>query len=111
MALYDRIIGKDDEGQRVENRINPEVIATVMSEFARDAINAAAARDICEAMGMVFDNDEEEELIDLLATVTNQPTNTAKLARYLEIRDVLFLARLQAPGYQRPSSVKARLGV
>jgi hypothetical protein len=111
MALYARIIGRDDEGRVVPHRINPEVITTVMAEFARDAINAALARDICEAMGMTFSDSEEEELIDLLQTISSKPSPEAKLARYLEVRDVLFLARLMAPGYSRPVNVKARLGV
>lgn len=111
MALYDRIIGRNDEGRTVPNRINPEVIASVIAEFSRDAINAATARDICSALGMTFSDDEEEELVDLFQTISTLPSATAKLARYLEIRDVLFLARLQAVGYSRPSDVKARLGV
>ena len=59
----------------------------------------------------IYDNGEVTEITTLLATITSQPTLAAKLARNQEIGSVLFLARLQAPGYSRPAEVKARLGV
>lgn len=111
MALYARIIGRDDEGHRVDNRINPEVLASVISEFGRDALNASGARAVFTGMGITFTNDEEDEIADLFLTISNLPSPTAKLARIIEIRDVLFLARLQASGYSRPANVRARLGV
>lgn len=107
--LYDRIIGRDDFGHVVPNRIAPEVLSAVASEYARDILTLADARAALEALGAPLDTDEEAEAATLLGTVTG--TAIAKLTRYLEIRDVLFLARLQAPGYCRPSEVKARLGV
>ena len=107
--LYDRIIGRDDSGRVVADRIAPEILAAVMSEYARDVVDAAQARAILEALRCPLSDDEVAEAATLLGTITG--TAQAKLARYLEIRDVLFLARLQAPGYARPADVKARLGV
>lgn len=107
--LYDRIIGRDDQGQVVADRIAPEVLASVVSEFARDALDAEGAKAVLAALGCALSDSEVAEAGALLATVTG--TAIGKLSRYLEIRDVLFLARLQAPGYSRPGEVKARLGV
>jgi hypothetical protein len=107
--FYARIIGRDDDGSRVPHRISPEVFAACLSEFARDALTGQQAQEIMRAMGMYLDDSEVAEAQALLATFTGTPQ--AKLSRYLEVRDVLFLARLQAPGYARPAEVKARLGV
>src|SRR3972149_6105792 len=110
MALYERIIGRDDVGLIVPNRIVPEVLAAVVSEFARDVISPAEARALLVALRCPLDSQEEGEVATLLATITGQPSALARLARYLEIRDVLFLARLQAPGDARPREGKTRLG-
>lgn len=47
----------------------------------------------------------------ILATIDVLTTEALRLDRAQEIRDVLFLGRLQAPGYERPLEVSARLGV
>jgi len=109
MALYDRIIGRDEQGRRVLDRIVPEVFATVVAEYARGKLNAGQALALMEALKMELDQAEVAEVTTLLATVTGTPEQ--RLARYIEIRDVLSLARLQAPGYCRPSEVRTRLGV
>lgn len=111
MGLYDRIVGRDDAGNIVPNRIAPEVFAATMSEFARGQINGSQARALLEALGCPFNDGEAQEAQTLLGTIHNLSTPEAKIARYLEIRDVLFLARLRAPGYNGPSNVRTRLGV
>lgn len=111
MALYDRIIGRDDEGRVVQDRINPEVLAAVMYEFGTDVLSASQARSVFSGFGYHFSDDEEDEIADLYQTIAQQATPIAKHARLEEIKVVLFLARLQAVGYSRPTYVKARLGV
>ena len=107
--LYERIIGRDDSGRVVENRIVPETFAACLSEYARGILTSPQALAVMDSLGMPLDAGEQTEAQTLLATVTG--TSAQKLARNAEIRDVLFLARLQALGYSRPSEVKTRLGV
>lgn len=109
MGLYERIVGKDDDGNIVSDRISPEVFTSVMSEFARDQLTGQRALAVLEELRAPLNSLEVDEAQSLLATVTGTPQQ--KVNRYLEIRDVLFLARLQAPGYSSPSLVRARLGV
>lgn len=112
MALYERLIGNDDAGNRVGGRIPPHGFSATMGEFARGRINGAQAQAAIEAMsGLPLDAGEVAEAQTLLGTITNAGNATAKLARAKEIDDVLMLGELGAPAYDTPSEIKARLGV
>ena len=115
MGLYERIIGRDDDGLPVEDRIVPEVLAACISEQARELLDADGVRELLAALAGAFatvlTDDEFTEFQTLLATIDAEPSAALKLSRYLEIRDVLFLARIQAAGYSLPSEVRTRLGV
>lgn len=111
MALYDRLLGRDEAGAPVSGKIPVHQFQAVMAERARGVLASnAAARDVIN--GMLADPlsaSEEQEAVALLNTISGAVT--AKLARAKEIDDVLLLGERGASGYALPSQVKARLGV
>lgn len=115
MALYDRLIGRDDSGVPVEGKIPVHQFQAVMGERARGVLATnAVARDVINGLLVArgkppLSAAEETEAVTLLNTISG--TTTAKLARAKLIDDVLLLAEMGALGYSTPSQVKTRLGV
>lgn len=110
MALYDRLIGLDDAGQPVEGKIPVHQFQALMAEFARGIITGAEAQEAITFMtGTPLDPAGVTEVQQLIATVTGSAAT--RLARVKVIDDVLMLAEVQIPNYDRPADVKARLGV
>jgi len=111
MALYDRLLGRDDSGAPIEaGKIPVHQFQALMAEVARGRISGAQAQTAVVALsGLALSASEVTEAQTLLATVAG--TAAAKLARAKEIDDVLLLAEASAPGYDTPALVKTRLGV
>lgn len=112
MALYERLLRRDDSGGRVSvSKIPTHAFQAVMGERARGALATnVAARDCLNSfISEPLTASEEQEALTLLNTITG--SGTAKLARAKEIDDVLMLAEAKAIGYITPSQVKTRLGV
>lgn len=109
MALYDRLLGYDDAGATVDNKIRIHQFVSLMAEFGRGRITGPQAQAaVTQISGAPLDAGEVTETQALLATITGSAV--AKLARAKEIDDVLILAERKA-FYATPSSVKTRLGV
>jgi len=110
MALYDRLLGHDDAGVRVEGKIPVHAFQATLAEFGRGSLTGLQAEAVVASVsGLALTTGEKGEAQTLLATVTG--TAVQKLARAKEIDDVLLLAELNATGYETPTQVKARLGV
>lgn len=115
MALYDRLLGRNDAGQPVLNRIPIHQFQSTIAEWARGRITGAQANAIITALsGAALDAGEVTEATTLVNTVPTGATTANKADRALrlqEIDHVLLLADAQSPGYTTPALVKARLGV
>lgn len=111
MPLYDRVIGRDDNGVQLNtNRIPVHLFSALMGEVARTRLTGAQAQAQIEALsGTPLSASEVTEVQTLLATISGAAT--AKLARAKEIDDVLLLAEQNSPVYDTPTKVKTRLGV
>ena len=111
MALYDRLIGQNDLGQPVAEKISVHAFNAVLGERARGglATDAAARTAVNSFINPALSVGEETEPLTLLATIAGSAI--AKLARAKEIEDVLVLGEHQATGYTTPTLVKVRLGV
>jgi hypothetical protein len=111
MPLYDRLIGFDDGGNPVDNRIPGHYFTAILGEFARGRLTGAQAQAaVTEVSGAALDPAGVTEAQSLLASVTG--TAVAKLARAKEIEDVVMMAqRGRVAGYRTPAEVKLRLGV
>lgn len=111
MGLYERLLGRDDAGVSVNNRIPVHGFQAVVAEFGRGRLTGAQAQTVvAELSGAALTPAEVTEANTLLATVSG--SLTAKLARAKEIDDVLLLADGgEVTGYKLPSQIKTRLGV
>lgn len=111
MALYERLLGRDDSGETYpEPRVSVHGFTAIMREFARGRLTGAQAQaGIAAISGAPLLPSESAEAQTLVGTITGNAT--AKLARASEIDDVLMLGEHQAPGYATPTEVRARLGV
>jgi hypothetical protein len=109
MALYDRLLGRDDSSIQVAGKIPLHAFTSLMGEFGRGRITGQQAQDaITQLTGIALDATGVTEAQTLLGTITG--TATAKLARAKEIEDVLLLGEHRVI-YPTPSLVKTRLGV
>lgn len=122
MALYDRLLGRDDLGNRVVNKIPVHGFQATAQLWARDVITAAQANAIIEHLsGAPLSAAEQAEAQTLVATVTNisitgsaaaQADARARRAlRMAEIDSILLLADKAAPGFSTPTEVRLKLGV
>jgi hypothetical protein len=120
MALYDRLLGRDDQGNEVANRISVHVFQAAAQLWVRGALTALQASDVIAAnSGAPLDAGEQVEAQTLVATVTSiaitgsataQADARARRAlRMAEIDAVLLLEGL--PGFATPTEVKQKLGV
>ena len=111
MALYERLLKRDDAGNSVSGGIPIHGFQAVMGERARGTLTTnIAARDCLNSfISPPLTPSEETEAITLLNTISG--STTAKLARAKEIDDVLMLGEHAAAGYSTPSAIKTRLGV
>lgn len=111
MPLYDRLLGRNDAGVEVEDKIPVHAFQAVMAERARARLTTNnAARDCLNSMiSAPLTAGEEAEAVTLLNTISG--TALVKIARAKEIDDVLMLAEHRALGYTTPTLVKTRLGV
>lgn len=111
MGLYDRLLGRDDLGARVQGKIAIHSFQALMAEVARGRLTGAQARDLIPsiAKGVPLTASEASEASTLLGTISG--SGTARLARAKEIDDVLLLGERGATGYSTPTEVKTRLGV
>lgn len=115
MPLYDRLMGRDDAGNLVANKIPIHQFQAAAAEWARGRITGAQANTIIQTVsGAALDAGEQAEAQTLVNTV--QPgTTTANKAdramRWFEIDQILMLADSNVPGYDTPTAVKAKLGV
>lgn len=110
MGLYDRVIGRDDQGRGVDGKIPVHVFNAVFAEYARSQMTGGQAQAAVEAAsGAPLTSAEALEAQALLTTVTGSAT--ARLARAKVIEDVLILGEHNTPGYQTPTQVRTRLGV
>lgn len=110
MALYARLLGRDDAGAGVGDGIPVHSFQAIMAEFARGRLTGAQAQAaITDVSGAPLMPSEVTEAQTLLATVTG--TVPQKLARAKEIDDVLLLGQGGAAGYNTPAAVATRLGV
>jgi len=99
MALYERIMGLE------QPKISPHTILAVCAEFVRGRLTKAQVDSI-----LSLSAGEVVELQTLVDTVTGSAV--AKLARVIEIQDVLLLAEGRfPPSYDTAANVKLRLGV
>jgi hypothetical protein len=111
MPLYDRLCGRNDSGEDVENRFPLHSFNATLGEFARGQITGAQAQVIVNTLtGAPLSPSEITEATTLLATVTSAGNAAARLARAKLIEDVLILAEIGAPGYTTPTQVRTRLG-
>lgn len=124
MALFDRLIGRDENLGPVDNRIPAHLFISVCGEWARGKITGAQASSIIQAQtGAPLTAQEQIDAQSVISLVTSisvsgataaQAMGTAQRAMKLaEIEQVLYMAdwRGGAPGYQRPSEVRAKLGL
>jgi hypothetical protein len=109
LALYDRLLGRDDAGSPVAARIPIHLFSALMGEVARGKVTGAQAlQAITDATGTALDAAGQTDAQTLLATISG--SSTAKLLRAKEIDDVLISAENDVV-YPTPSLVKTRLGV
>lgn len=107
MGLYDRIFDADHP-----NRIPSHGFYATMAEFARGKLTGPQAQTVLASIsGAPLEGDEITQAAALLATITSQPTATAKLARAGEIHDVLMLSEQRPPGYDSAAAVQSKLGM
>lgn len=124
MALYDRLIGRDENLQSVSNRIPAHLFIAVCGEWVRGKITASQANTIIQSLtgASLTAQDQTDALaivnlvlsIPVSGSAANQADGRAQRALKLaEIEQVLYMAdwRGGAPGYQRPSEVRAKLGL
>lgn len=110
MALYDRLIGFNDAGDRVDNKIPLHQFASLLAEFGRGKLTGQQAQDAIVALtGAPLDAAGIAEATTLLQTIAG--TAVAKLARAVEIQDVLILGEGRIVQYDTPAEIKVRLGV
>lgn len=116
MALYERLLGRDDLGRDVKAKIPVHQFIAILAEHARGRLSGAQANALIDRIsGEPLSAAERTEAQALLATFTG--TGTQKLGRAKEVDDVLCLAEA-LPGpysgtepYDTPAQVKLRLGV
>jgi hypothetical protein len=116
MALYDRLIGRDDAGNPVANKIPIHVFQATVGCRRRGniATDADAQAVILATSGATLLAAELTELQTLLATVPLGNTTQNQLDRLRklqEIDQILLLADARAPGFDTPTLVKGKLGV
>lgn len=111
MALYERLLGRDDNGASVPGKIPVHQFQAVMAEFARGRMTGVQARAAVETIsGLPLTAGEATEANTLTATIAG--TAAVKLARAKEIDDVLLLGEIGGVvGYTTPTEIKTRLGV
>lgn len=108
MALYERLMGWTD----LEDKLPVHQFTATLREFGRSRLTGAQAQAVVSAIGGApLTAGEITEAQTLLATVTAAGNATARLARVVEIDDVLLLAERRAPGYDTPALIRTRLGV
>jgi hypothetical protein len=104
VGLYERQLGLQD------GKVPTAGFISTLQEFGRTARTAAETQTILTYLaGVPFSATEQQEITDLLGTVTGG--GAAKLARAQEIYDVLQLAEFRAPGYDTAPLLRTRLGV
>jgi hypothetical protein len=115
MALYDRILERDDSGNVVANKIPVHQLLAVIIEFKQGRLTADEASTIVNALtGAGLSTSERTELTTLVATIPSGST-TANIAsrahRLLEIEHILGLGDTRCPGYDTPTNIRSKLGV
>jgi len=115
MPLYDRLLGRDDAGNRVGGKISIHQFQAVCAEWAKGRITGPQAQAIITAIsGLALSTEEQAEALALVNTVpvgTTAQLKAERALRILEIDEVLLLADVAAPGYDTPTAVRAKLGV
>lgn len=111
MSLYERVLGRDDNGVGVDGKIPVHAFSAILAEVARGRMTGAQAQAAISAVsGFPLNAGEITEANALLATIAGQLA--AKLQRAKEIDDVIMLGEVgQVALYDTPTKVKARLGV
>lgn len=111
MALYERLLGRNDAGQAIEGKIRLHGFNAVLAEFARGALTGAQANAAIDQLskGGPLTASERTEAQTLVNSIAGSAT--AKLARAKEIDDVLILGEFAITQYDTPTEVKTRLGV
>lgn len=104
MALYDRLLGRDDSGNLVENRLNIHAFTGMMAERARGQVTNAQ---IITAFSLSAS--EQTELATLVSRFTTGPTQD-RLTREI-FEDVMYIAQPGLSPYITPTQVKTRFGV
>jgi hypothetical protein len=115
MALYDRLLGKDDAGASVDNRVPVHAFQSVISEWARGRITGPQANAIIEHVSgaplTVPEQTEAQALVASIPVGTTAANKADRAMRLFEIDQILLLADSAAPGYATPTEVKTKLGV
>jgi hypothetical protein len=104
MGFYERQLDQQN------GKIPVAGLISTLQEFSRGALTSAQVQTILTYLsGFSFSTTEQQELTDLLGTVSGG--GTAKLARSQEIYDVLQEAEFKSPGYDNVTALRTRLGV
>jgi hypothetical protein len=115
MALYDRLLGRDDLGNPVSGKVPIHYFQAAVALWAKGKITGAQAQAIAEATsGLPFDSGEVTELQALVATVPTGSTTALKADRALrlqEIDQILLLVEVGMPPLDTPAKIKIALGV
>src|SRR5262245_50888951 len=110
MALYDRLLGRDDAGNPVPNKIPIHAFQATIAQWGRGSITGVQAQAIVTAVsGAPLDAGEQTEAQTLVNTVPTGTTTANKADRALRLREVdeiLLLADTLAPAYDTPAQVK-----
>lgn len=105
MGLYERLMGLDPVGPKLP----VHQFQATLAEFGRGRLTGPQAQAVIDTFSDPLTPAEVTEAQTLLATITGSAT--AKLARCVEIDQVLMLSEVHAPGYDTPAAVRTRLGV
>lgn len=98
MALYERLMGIETP------KLSPHHLMAVLAEVQRGTMTGAQA-----SAFLGLDTDERSEATTLFGTFTGNVAQ--KLARALEVHDVLLLAEGRRAPYDTAAAVRTRLGV
>lgn len=115
MALYDRLLGRNDAGGAVDNKIPVHQFQALASEWQRGRLTGAqASAAIGVLSGAALTTAEQTEVQTLVNTVPTGQTTANQAARALrlhEIDQILLLGDTLVAGYDTPTAIKAKLGV
>lgn len=115
MALYDRLLGRDDAGNPVANKIPVHQFQALAAEWQRGRITGAQASAAIQGLsGAALSAGEQTEAQTLVNTVPAGSTTANQVARalrILEIDEIMLLADMLVAGYDTPTAIRAKLGV